>query len=334
MKVGVIGAGHAGVAAAHTAAKAGADVVLFSDENVLPYFRPRLVAMAFGQVEKDAMTIHPLQWYRDNGIDFRINAAVAAIDSGAGTVVSRGREQRFESIIIATGAGPFLPRFTQDAPECVLPLWHIVHAEKIRSLANPGTRITIVGGGIIGIEAALRAADRGLTTVIVEKTERLMMEDLDAEASGLVRSHLEERGIKVLTGKSVVAVSRKNAAAVVALDDGKDISADVVLVSVGAFRDLTLAAQAGLDRKTGICVDSALQTSAEKVFACGDISQLDGMPRCSVPGAVSQGKLAGENACALISKGEIREYAEEPVPLSFKYGDLRIHGKEVFCGGQ
>ncbi|MFC1461949.1 FAD-dependent oxidoreductase, partial [Verrucomicrobiota bacterium] len=144
------------------------------------------------------------------------------------------------------------------------------------------------------------------------------------------QGYLEREGVEVRTGAAVAAISQRGTDHIlVRLNSGKEIVVDLVMLSIGANRDLALAEQASLISKKGICVDSTLKTSAEAVFACGDIAQFDGIMRCSVPAAVLQGKVAGANACAFLSGSGMQEYKEKPIPLAFKYKGLQIRAGEV-----
>jgi 3-phenylpropionate/trans-cinnamate dioxygenase ferredoxin reductase subunit len=112
MRIGVVGAGHAGVEAAWRASRLGAQVVLFSREPVLPYFRPKVVTLAFGQAELDAIYLRPEQWYREHGIDLRLSSEVAHLDARARIITVGGQEERFDALVVATGP----PRFCYPLP--------------------------------------------------------------------------------------------------------------------------------------------------------------------------------------------------------------------------
>jgi len=106
MRIGVVGVGHAGVEAAWRASQHGAQVVLFSGESVLPYFRPRVVALAFGQVELDGIYLRPEAWYREQGIDLRLDSGAIDLDAREKVVAAGGREELFDVLVLATGASP------------------------------------------------------------------------------------------------------------------------------------------------------------------------------------------------------------------------------------
>jgi NADPH-dependent 2,4-dienoyl-CoA reductase/sulfur reductase-like enzyme len=111
MRIAVVGAGHAGVEAARVAAEAGAEVHLFSAESGLPYFRPRLPAVAFGLEEPQAIQMRPAEWYAKKGICLHLHTAVEAFDGQALELTTGGQTSRFDGIVLATGALPIVPPF-------------------------------------------------------------------------------------------------------------------------------------------------------------------------------------------------------------------------------
>ena len=326
MRIGIIGAGHAGVEAASAASKAGADVILFSAESALPYYRPRLVAVSFGQVKEDTVLVHPAEWYAEHGIALRAGTPAESLDTATTAVTTGGEKSAFDAVVIATGAGPAVPPFAESATDSVIPLWNIEHARQIRRRARPGAHIVAIGGGAIGVETALRAVDAGMRVTIVEKTDRLMSKDFSASASQVISRCLAGKGIRVLTGQTVVSTrDARHSAAVIELQNKQMIEADLVLLSVGVTRDLALAEQAGLETDNGITVDTTLRASATNVFACGDIIQINQVTRCSAREAAAQGRLAGSNACAAVLGKNPVEYPQPQAALTFKYKDFGMY---------
>jgi len=334
MKIGIIGAGHAGVAAAAAAREAGAEVILFSAESCLPYFRPRLVALAFGQVEKNAILMHPERWYRENDIDLRTDNSVASLGAGTRTVVSGNREHAFDSIVIAIGAGPAVPPFALDAPRGAVPLWNIQHAESIRRKTKPNARLVVIGGGVIGVESAVRAVESGLGVTVVEKGRQLMPVDFGESAARVLCRLLERKGIGVLSGRTVARVAdRKDGSVTVELENGETIEAEIVLLCVGASLRLDLAERAYIENDAGIVVDAELRASAEGVFACGDVAQTEKLGRCSALRAVAQGRVAGANACASLTGKDMQKHHVVATPLVLRYGGLELYAIGRIPGG-
>lgn len=333
MRIGVIGAGHAGVEAARQASSRGAEAVLFSDEPVLPYFRPRVVALAFGRAELDGIHLRPEKWYRDNGIDLRLNATVRQIDARNKAVNAGAREELFDALIIATGAAPALLAFVRAYPDDVIPLWGVRESLAIRGRLDDVRRLLVLGGGISGVESALYAREAGLEVTVVEKMDRLMPRQFGVAASAVLRQRLEDKGAHVLTGRYATAMSKRDGRLVVTLDDISELTCELVLTTVGAVHRLTLFQEAGIRTDWGVVVDEHLQTSAAGVFACGDIVQHDGLRTATVIRAHQHGRAAADNAVALLSGEPLHHVAEPVVPLSFKHADTEFHSVGPPAGG-
>ena len=326
MHIGVIGAGHAGVEAARAAAEGGARVSLFSAEDCHPYYRPRLVALAFGQAEFEAIQMHPETWYGEHGIEIRRACAVESIDAGAKRVTAGGETFGFDGIVVACGSLPVVPPFAAGQ-ESVLPLWSKADAVRIRAKVERGAHVIVLGGGILGIEAALRALDAGMSVEIVEKMTWLMPAQFCERASKVIESSLREKGIGVHLGRTVMAAEggRGGQPVRLTLDDGQVREGKFCMLSIGARPRTTLAAGSGLAVERGVRVDASLQTSGAGVYAAGDVIQVGGVTRCSVRESTAQGRVAGANVVAHLAGRPSTEYSPSAAPLMFKSGDFEIY---------
>lgn len=325
MDIAIIGAGHAGVEAARVAAEAGARVTLYGDEGVLPYYRPRLVALAFGELRLENMFQHPAAWFAERQIALRCDAPVTALDPAGLRVTAGGIPEAFDALILANGAVPLLPAFAAVAPEAVLPLWTARQADGIHARVRAGARVVVLGGGILGLEAALRAVAAGLRVHLVERMPHLMPAQFGPRASRVLRRRLEAKGIGLSLGRTLTGVARGADGLRLVLDDGAGLEADLILVSMGARPGLALAQAAGLTTDRGVAVDRQLRTSAPRVFAAGDVAQCAGLTRCSVREALAQGRVAGANAVALLAGRPLQAYRPETLPLAFKNGDFELY---------
>ncbi len=325
MKIGIIGAGHAGVEAARVAAAAGAEVTLFSNESVLPYFRPRLVALAFGQTAPDSLGIKPAGWYSDNHIDLILDAEVSALDAATRTVTVHGAKRTFDGLILTTGSKPVQPPFVSTLRGSrVLPLWDMAHALMIRDKLVKAGHCAVVGGGILGIEAALRAREIGMSVTLIERVGRLMPSQFGARASDVLRKQLEDKGVEVRLARSVTQAETTESHVDIHLDDGSVLSAAFCLVSIGTRPYAGLASAGGIALRRGVMVDPTLKTSAPNLYAAGDVIEFEGVSRSSVREATAQGKLAGENVVAALQGKEGTRFEPLLLPLTFKAGDFEL----------
>ena len=327
MKVGIIGAGPAGVTAAQIIAKENFEVTLFSAEKVLPYYRPRLPELAFGDEELDNIFMHESEWYADNGIDLRLDSKVKAFNKNFEITLENGSQEKFDALVIATGGGPVLPPFYKaSTAENIFPLWNYSDAVKIRKRIKTDGKIAVVGGGVIGIEAALRAESKGLKVSIIEKAKHLMSRNFGDKASELIEKQLRNHKIRLLLDNSVTSIEEDSKSMLsIAVDNDTGIICDLALLSIGAGFDTSMAVSAGLKTDRQILVDKHLQTSSSGIFAAGDIAQLSRITPCSAKEALQQGKAAGQNVLAYLNGEDMAVYNTQPVPMRLKYKEFQIY---------
>ena len=314
--VAIIGAGHAGVEAAFALAKAGVAVTLYSNEAVAPYFRPRLIAVAFGQTEPAAIAMKPGAAYEQAGITL-CHQAVTQLDVAARTV----NGQSYDGVVLAQGSVPFCPPFKGEGVAKVKTLWSMADAVALRELAQPGTSLAIIGGGVLGLEAALRAVMAGMQVTVIEVAPRLLGGSLGDGAEAVLRSALEAKGVQLKVGASVTEIAADG----VVLADGSKIPAAVVLCSAGARPNTQLATTAGLPVATGVTVQADLSV-APGVYAAGDAARLSvGRPVCAVMRAMRMGALAARNLLASLEGAEGQAWVEPVLPLFMKVEAVEFH---------
>jgi len=327
MKVGIIGAGPAGVTAAQIIAKEGVEVTLFSAEKVLPYYRPRLPELAFGDEQLDNIFMNKLEWYADNGIDLRLDSKVKAFNRDLEITLEDNSQEKFDALIIATGGKPVIPRFCRKSKaKNIFPLWNYSDALNIREKIESSKKIAIIGGGVIGIESALRASDNGLRINIIEKMKHLMSRNFGKKASELIETQLRDRNIDLLLDDSVTSIEETpDHKTLVGMEHENGLVCDFVVLSIGAGFDTSMAAEAGLKTDRQILVDKHLQTSSSGIFAAGDIAQFSLAKPCSAKEALQQGKIVGNNVLAHLNGKKLQDYQIQPVPMRLKYKDFEIY---------
>lgn len=319
-RIAVIGAGPAGIEAALAAREAGAEsVVLFSREGVLPYARPALPRVAFADGDVSKFALHPESWYADKGITLRLDTPVTGIDADNHLIRTLDGEELFDAFVLTGGANPLKPVIPGIAASpSVYTLWSADDAKKIARHARRATAVAIVGGGLVGIETALFAAKAGKKVYLLERAEHILKPVLDEAPARLLQKQLAEKGVEVLAGTSVTGASQSASGLSLKLD-GKpgSLAADMVILSVGAKANLSLAQSAGVSTNRGICVDDTLQSSAPDIYAAGDCIQFGSLVRFSVQAAVEQGRIAGYNAAISSDVSEPKIYAPKSYPTRF-----------------
>ncbi len=273
----VVGGGLAGAKAVE--AIRGGDpegtVTLVAGESRRPYERPELSkGVIGGQKAPEDLYVHDEGWYGENGVDLVLGTQATAIDRAASTVaLSDGRSLPYDRLLLATGATPR----RLNVPGADLPGVHYLRtAEDSAALVDAiaaGSSLVVVGAGWIGLEVAAGARQKGLEVTVVEPQPAplyaVMGEEVGELWANLHRSH----GVDVRTGLQVNAIQESDGrAGGVVLDNGQVLSADFVLVGVGATPNLELAEQAGLAVQGGVHVDTHLRTTDPKIWAAGDIA--------------------------------------------------------------
>jgi 3-phenylpropionate/trans-cinnamate dioxygenase ferredoxin reductase subunit len=300
-RIVIIGAGHGGANAAALLRQHGYDgeVVLVGDEPTWPYQRPPLSKDYLkGAMSDDDLLIKPKDFYADQDVDVRLGGAVRAIDTSARTVTLEGGESLgYDGLVLATGAAPRrLPVEGADL-EGVHYLRNHDDALRLAAETVPGARLAIVGGGYVGLEVAASARHLGASAVVLEREQRALARVAGEDLAGFLVGHHAERGTEIHTGADVVRLEGADGrVCAVVLGDGTRFSCDAVLVGVGAIPRTELAEAAGIACDGGILVDGSGRTSAEGVYAIGDVTRrpLDHFPGHhrleSIPSAVEQAK--------------------------------------------
>ncbi len=329
IKIAVVGAGHAGVAAALEASKLGADVSLFSAENSLPYYRPKITSVAFRQLESTEILIHPLEWYNDNKIKLLLNNKVEKIDPVACTVSTSCKQNlKFDIIIITTGAYPIVPKFAREAVQegYASTLWTIKDALLIRNKIGDIKKLAIIGGGVIGIECSLRASDNGIKVTIIEKGDYLMQRNLSSTGSQALKRVLINKGIQVLTSATVETISQANGKAAITVEK-ELLCFDHIILSIGCLPNTTSLLSAADSTRKGIHVNNYMESEFPNIYSAGDSAVITPIAPPSVQNAISQGKIAGHNASSLEN---LLKLQSTPISVDVKYKDFELHSAGCF----
>ena len=280
-------------------------IVILSREKEHTYSRPLITYLLGGKVTEDAMYYRPQDFYRQNQVEARLGVEAKALDVAAKKVLTDQDEIGYDKLLLATGGRPILPPDMKGLDcEGVFSFTTWEDARKIAHYieANQVKRAVVVGGGLIGLKSVEALVARGLKVTVVELADRILSITLDQTASDLAAQSLERAGVELLCGTTVASVqSDQGRISGVTLTSGKKRSCGLLIMAIGVVPAAELARQAGLEVDRGIVVDGRLQTSAEGVFAAGDVAQateiLSGkkMPIPIWPVAYRQGFIAGSN---------------------------------------
>ena len=260
----VIGGGVASVRCARTLRrrKFAGSILIVGDEPLLPYNRPPLSKeLLRGEVGFELVAAEPGSWYARQRVDLLTGAPVASLDPDARLAsLANGSRIRFAQCLLATGAEP--RRLPIPGGERALALRTLADAEAIRRRAVAGGRTLVVGGGFIGVEVAASLASLGVAVSMAEMAPALWGGLLGETVSAWALGVLRDAGVDIRLGERLATLD--------------DVETDVVVAGVGVTPRVDLAVSAGLRVDNGIVTDARHATSAERIFAAGDVARVDG----------------------------------------------------------
>ncbi|WP_411341391.1 nitrite reductase large subunit NirB [Sphingopyxis sp. J-6] len=252
-------------------------VTIFGAEPRVNYNRIMLSPVLAGEKCFDDIVINDAGWYADNGIALIAGDPVAAIDRAARTVTTRsGLVESYDRLLIATGSDPFIiPVPGKDLPG-VIAFRDMDDVDTMLAAADAGGDAVVIGGGLLGLEAAHGLSLRGMKVTVIHLMPTLMERQLDEAAGWLLKQALEARGQTILTGADTAAIIGTGKVEGVKLKDGTLIPASLVVMAVGIRPSTQLARDAGLAIGRGIQVDDHMVTSDPAVLAVGECVEHDG----------------------------------------------------------
>ncbi|WP_298743991.1 nitrite reductase large subunit NirB [uncultured Brevundimonas sp.] len=252
-------------------------VTIFGAEPLENYNRIMLSSVLAGEKAFDDIVINDSAWYADNDIDLVLGDPVTAIDRPARTVTARsGRTVGWDRLIIATGSDPVILPLPGRDLEGVVGFRDMADIDRMLAAAEAGGEAVVIGGGLLGLEAAHGLSRRGMKVTVVHLESTLMERQLDEAAGWLLKSALEARGLTILTGADTTAIVGDGRVEGVTLKDGRTIPASLVVMAVGIRPRTELARTAGLAVGRGIHVDDHMVTSDPAILAVGECVEHDG----------------------------------------------------------
>ncbi|KQN04517.1 nitrite reductase [Sphingobium sp. Leaf26] len=257
-------------------------ITIFGAEPYVNYNRIMLSPVLAGEKTFEQIVINDRAWYDDNGIELVAGDPVTAIDRTAKRVTAQsGRSVHYDKLLIATGSDPFIiPVPGKDLPG-VISFRDMKDVDTMLAAAQAGKALgggaaVVIGGGLLGLEAAHGLTLRGMKVTVIHLMDTLMERQLDEAAGWLLKSALEGRGQTILTGANTEAIYGDGKVEGVRLKDGTEIPASLVVMAVGIRPSTALAREAGLEVNRGIKVDDHMVTSDPDVLAVGECVEHDG----------------------------------------------------------
>lgn len=253
------------------------DVTVIGQEASPAYNRVLLSALLAGDIDAAGCRLRDAVWYEGQRIRLRTGSPATAIDIAAGTVTVAGEAIAFDRLVLATGSDPILlPLPGADLPG-VMAFRDLAHVDTMRALKGSGARAVVIGGGLLGLEAAYGLARLGVDTTLLHVMNRVMERQLDGRAAGMVRAAMEAKGVRVRLEADTQAIEGEGRVQSVRLADGTVLPADIVVMAVGVRPRADLARTAGLAVGRGVQVDDGLETSVPGISAIGECAEHRGV---------------------------------------------------------
>lgn len=318
----ILGGGAAGFNAAKAIRErnATASIIMVTNESALPYNRPMLTKSMMVDMGGGALAIESANWYTQNNVNCILNASVTKLDAeGKMITLADGTQFVYDKCIYALGSECFVPPIQgHDLPE-VIAVRRISDADKIKTILPIVKDVVVIGGGVLGLEAAWELRKAKLNVTVLEAAPQIMGRQIDQAAADVLAKQMEKQGIALHTGVNIASIDGSEHVTGVTLDDGTHFMAQLVIVSAGIRANVGIAKEAGIETDRAIIVNDKMETNISGIYAAGDCAEFEGINYALWSEAVDMGYAAGANAT-----GDEVLYETVPGILSFNGLDTSL----------
>ena len=299
-------------------------IAVIGDEPRLAYNRVLLSSVLAGEAASEEIELKSAAWWRDRGVTLKYGCLATEIDVGRREIkIANDESVSFSKLVLATGSSPL----RLNVPGADLAGVHTFRdsrdVDRLLSLAAKKRRVVVVGGGLLGLEAAYGLAKAGAPVTLIHLMDRLMERQLDGPAAALLKSLVERKGIKILLNANTARLHGNSRVEGIELTDGRMIETDAVIFAAGIRPNVALARDAGVPVNRGIVVDDHLQTGALDIFALGECAEHRGTCYGLVEPAYEQARVLAQHL-----GGRVASYTGSVVATN-----LKVSGVNVFSAG-
>jgi nitrite reductase (NADH) large subunit len=294
----IIGNGVAGTTAADSIRRndAAGEIIIVTDEDLPFYYRVRLPDLLGGKVRESELIAKKNDWYTEKKISLKLDTKITAADPETKKIHTEGGEYLvYDRLLLATGSHPFIPPIKGSKTPGVYAIHNINDVRRVSAEAREIDEILIIGGGLLGLEAANALHTLGKNITVVEFFPRLLPRQLDNEGATRLQRYFEDLGFSFRLGATTREIQGNGHVEQVVLEDGTVLPTEMVIISAGVRPSLDLAQMLNLNTDKGVIVDKHMQTSNPDIYAAGDVIEFDGRTYGIWPAAMEQGKIAGTN---------------------------------------
>ena len=307
------------------------DITVFGAEPHGNYNRILLSPVLAGEKNIDDIMIHTRQWYVDHGVTLHAGDPVLHIDRRRRMVRSRsGREVWYDRLLLATGSTPFIVPVPGHKLPGVIGFRDICDVDTMLEAARAGGVAVVIGGGLLGLEAANGLLRRGMQVTVVHVTDSLMNQQLDKPASLMLKNALERQGLRFMLEAHTAEITGSKRVSAVRFRDGSAIPADLVVMAAGVRPNIALAQECGLHCERAIVVDDTLQTYDPRIYAVGECVQHRSATFGLVAPIWDQAKVCG----AHLARSGHRRYVQSAAATKLKVTGVDLYSVGDFIGGE
>jgi nitrite reductase (NADH) large subunit len=328
-KLVMIGNGMAGVRTIEEILKLNTEqfeITIFGEEPHPNYNRIKLSNILQGDTNFDDIIINPLEWYKENKIQLYSGEAIAAIDVEGKRVISdQNRVVDYDELIIATGSNSFILPIPGADKQGVTGFRDIKDCEMMIKSAGQYQKAVVIGGGLLGLEAARGLLNLGMKVDVVHLMPHLMERQLDPIASSLLKTELESQGMNFLMEKQTVEILGDERVTGLRFKDGSEVEADLVVMAIGIKSNTQVAKDSGIYVNRGIMVNDYMETSVPHVYAVGECAEHREIVYGLVAPLYEQGKILASRICGI----ETNAYEG-----SVTGTQLKVAGVDLFSAGE
>ncbi|WGI26313.1 FAD-dependent oxidoreductase [Halomonas alkaliantarctica] len=301
-------------------------ITVVGAEPTPAYNRILLSPLLAGEMQQEALTLRDTTWYAEQGINLILGEKVKTLDRASQTLTTdSGRSLDYDHVVIATGSRPALPDVPGIELEGVHGFRDLQDAEALEAIAQRGGDAVVIGGGLLGLEAAegLRKRGNGINVCVLQRSEQLMNRQLDTTAAHLLKDSLTQRGLNIITGAQLERLESdaQGRVAKVHLADGRQLNASSVIVAAGITPNAELGCHADLRTDRAIVVDEWLTTSDPAISALGECCQFEGTTYGLVEPIWRQVEVLAATLCGAATQG----YADAPSATKLKISGVALY---------
>ncbi|CAM3111996.1 nitrite reductase large subunit NirB [Paenibacillus lupini] len=327
-KLAVIGNGMAGVRCVEEIYRLSPDafeITIIGDEPHPNYNRIMLSKVLQGDTSITDITINDFSWYKERGIRLLLSEKAVRINTGSKKIhLESGKEVSYDELILATGSSAFIPSIPGIQKSGVTAFRNIKDCETMMEASESYRRAAVIGGGLLGLEAARGLLNLGMEVHVVHNASYLMNRQLDTMSADMLKRELMGQGMRFWMEKRTEKIIGRKRAEGLQFSDGTKLIADLIVLAVGISPNIAVAANSGIKTNRAVVVDDYMRTSVPHIYAVGECAEHDDTVYGLVAPLYEQGKVLARTLTGVDTA---------PYKGSIPYSMLKVSGVDVFSAG-